>query len=107
MPRVTYIASDGSRAECELPVGASVMLGALTNGVEGILAECGGAAMCATCHVYVQAPFDQRLPEMGEVENEMLNAVASERRTGSRLGCQIVMTDSLDGLVVRLPDRQN
>jgi 2Fe-2S ferredoxin len=62
--------------------------------------------MCATCHVYVQAPFDQRLPEMGEVENEMLDAVASERRPASRLGCQIVMTDSLDGLVVRLPDTQ-
>ena len=86
--------------------GTSVMMAAVTQDVDGIVAECGGSLMCATCHVYVDEAFADRLPAMTPDEDEMLEAAASERLPSSRLSCQIELSDELDGLVVRLPDTQ-
>ena len=106
MPRVTYVASTGEAIVVDASAGASVMQAAIANGVEGIVAECGGSASCATCHVYVDDAFLRLLPEIGEIEGEMLDFAASERLENSRLGCQIVLTDALDGLIVILPETQ-
>ena len=106
MPRVTYVAASGAAIVVDAAAGDSVMQVAVANGVDGIVAECGGSASCATCHVYVDDAFLPLLPEIGEIEGEMLDFAASARRDNSRLGCQIVVTDALDGLVVTLPETQ-
>lgn len=100
MPKVIYVAADGSRATLDVAEGRSVMQGAVDHGLDGIVAECGGNAMCATCHVYVGAPG---LPPMTEHEDALLDGTASERRANSRLSCQL---PALEGLVVELPERQ-
>ncbi len=104
MPRVIYVEAGGGRHEVEAAAGTSVMQAAISAGVPGIVAECGGAAMCATCHVYVE-PLPG-LPAIGPVEEEMLDSAAAERRPTSRLSCQIKLKADLDGLVVHLPERQ-
>lgn len=106
MPSVTYVSPDGTRDEVEVAEGGSVMGGAVRHGIEGIVAECGGNAMCATCHVYVDEDRLHLLPEMAEEEDALLDSTASERRANSRLSCQISVTAALDGLVVHLPERQ-
>ena len=106
MPAVTFVDPDGSEIRAEAEPGTSVMMCAVSGGVDGIVAECGGSLMCATCHVYVDEAFADRLPEMSPDEDEMLEAAASERLPTSRLSCQIPLSDELDGLVVRLPDTQ-
>ena len=106
MPRVVYEAPDGARTEIEAPAGATVRNLALANSVDGIVGECGGELMCASCHVYVDEAFLDRLPAMSEAEDEMLESTASERLPSSRLSCQIPLTEELDGLLVRLPDEQ-
>jgi ferredoxin, 2Fe-2S len=106
MPRVTYEAADGVRSEVDAPLGATVRNLALANGVDGIVGECGGELMCASCHVYVDEAFLDRLPPMSEGEDEMLESTASERLPLSRLSCQLPMTEELDGLLVRLPSEQ-
>lgn len=106
MPLVTYIDASGTRTQIDVPINDSVMEGAIANGVDGIVAECGGSAMCATCHVYVEEAFLDLLPPVGEVEDSMLDLTASERRGNSRLSCQIRMSQALDGLVVHTPDSQ-
>lgn len=106
MPRVIYESADGVRTEIEGPAGATVRNLALANGVEGIIGECGGEMMCASCHVYVEEAFLERLPPVREEEDEMLESTASERRSGSRLSCQITVSEELDGLLVRLPPEQ-
>jgi 2Fe-2S ferredoxin len=106
MPHVIYLAPDGSRQAIDVPVGESVMRGAVVAGIKGIVAECGGSAMCATCHVYVEPEFSHVLPPMTPAENEMLEATASERFDTSRLSCQLTVTPACEGLVVRLPPTQ-
>ena len=106
MPAVTYVSTDGGHDEVELATGTTVKDGALENGVEGIVAECGGNAMCATCHVYVDESWLEKLPARSDVEDELLDSTACERAETSRLSCQIRMTDDLDGLVVHLPEEQ-
>ena len=106
MPKVIYHQPDGAVREIDVPVGSSVMLGAIQNDVSGILAECGGSCSCATCHVYVAEEFMSKMPEAEEIEQEMLSAVASERKPNSRLSCQIEITPELDGLVVHIPEEQ-
>src|ERR687893_1713505 len=106
MPAVTYVSTDGEREEVELAPGTTVKDGAIENGVDGIVAECGGNAMCATCHVYVDESWIEKLPERSDVEDELLDSTACERTETSRLSCQIRMSDDLDGLVVRLPEEQ-
>src|SRR3954466_8814413 len=106
MPKVTYVDSDGTQVEVETDAGTSVMMAAIDADIDGIVAECGGSLMCATCHVYVDDAFAARLPEMTSGEGERLDAAASERLPTSRLSCQLELSDELDGLVVRLPDSQ-
>ena len=103
MPNITYILADGSRKLVDVPNGTSLMQGAVNNGISGIVAECGGSAMCATCHVYVDPDWVARLPPINAVEEEMLDSVASERTDNSRLSCQLSATPELEGLVVTLP----
>ena len=106
MPTVVYVDADGTETRAEADAGTSVMMAAVANDIDGIVAECGGSLMCATCHVYVDEAFADRLAPMSPDEDEMLEAAASERLPTSRLSCQIELTDELDGLVVRLPETQ-
>ena len=106
MVRIIYNSGDGSSREVEVPVGRSVMLGATVNGVAGIEADCGGTLSCATCHVYVDPAWVDRLPEPELMEVELMEGVAAEQRPNSRLSCQIVVTEALDGLTVEVPERQ-
>lgn len=106
MPTITYLQPDGSKHVLEVANGTSLMQAAVTHGLPGIVAECGGSAMCATCHVYVDAQWQDKLPPMDAVEQEMLDSVADERRPESRLSCQVVVTPEMDGMVVRLPRTQ-
>ena len=106
MPNVTYISHTGITTTVAVPNKNSVMEGAVKNGIEGIVAECGGACMCATCHVYVDEAWLPKLDPIEEEQEEMLGATAAERKPNSRLSCQISMRDNLDGLVVRMPERQ-
>ena len=89
-----------------MPPGMSVMQAALSHRVAGILGECGGNCMCATCHVYVDPSFLSRLPPVTDNEKFMLSIAAEGPETNSRLSCQIKMTENLDGIIVRLPGKQ-
>jgi ferredoxin, 2Fe-2S len=106
MPDITFVLPDGSQHGLEAPEGVSVMAAATGAGIAGIVAECGGSAMCATCHVYVDPAWVDRLPPPLANELEMLACTAAERAPNSRLSCQIKLTAALQGLVVRLPDEQ-
>ena len=106
MPRVTYIATDGKETTLDIDVGTSIMQAAVLNGVDGIVAECGGSCMCATCHVYVRDDQLALVPALGEDEEAMLEGTASPRRSNSRLSCQLVVTPQMEGLVVYLPETQ-
>jgi ferredoxin, 2Fe-2S len=106
MPKVTFALLDGSRRVIDARTGESVMEAALLNGVEGIIADCGGALSCATCHVYVDARFAEQAGEASEYEDAMLEEAASERRSTSRLSCQIRISDALDGICVEIPPEQ-
>ena len=106
MPRVTYISQDQKATTLDIDVGTSVMQAAVLHGVDGIVAECGGSCMCATCHVYVQGEQLGVTPPMQPDEDAMLEATASPRQPNSRLSCQLVMTAEMDGLVVHLPEMQ-
>lgn len=106
MPQVTYIDHDGTKHAVDVPVGENVMRGALYNGIEGIVGECGGGLACATCHCYVGEAWADKLEAPSEAEQQMLESAACEVRPNSRLSCQIAMTEALDGLVVDLPEKQ-
>ncbi|MGH9713073.1 MAG: 2Fe-2S iron-sulfur cluster-binding protein [Candidatus Acidiferrales bacterium] len=106
MPKVTYVSAQGDAREVDVPVGTTVMAAALKNGIDGIVAECGGVCMCSTCHVFVDENFFSRLPPAQDTEEAVLEIAAEERKPTSRLSCQIKVTDDLDGLIVRLPERQ-
>ncbi len=105
MGKVTYIQPDGSKQEVELDNGATVMEGAVQNDVSGIDADCGGACACATCHVYIEPAWREKVGKPEDMEEGMLD-FATEVKEESRLSCQITMSDELDGLVVRLPEKQ-
>ena len=100
MAKIRFIEHTGEEHEVEAKAGGSVMLAALTNGVPGIDADCGGACSCATCHVFVEAG-DKTLPEMSEDEDDLLES-SDHRGEGSRLSCQIPLTAELDGLKVTI-----
>jgi ferredoxin, 2Fe-2S len=107
MPSVTYIESGGASHVVDVPTGENVMHGAVYNGIEGIVGECGGGLACATCHCYVdEAWADKAGSPSSQDERDMLESAAAEVRQTSRLSCQIVMSDDLDGLVVHLPEFQ-
>jgi 2Fe-2S ferredoxin len=105
MPKVTYFEPDGTERQVEAADGTTVMEAAVDNDVEGIVAECGGACSCATCHVYVDPRWLPKLPAPDAQEDGMLECVL-DRRENSRLSCQIVIVQDLDGLVVRVPESQ-
>jgi ferredoxin, 2Fe-2S len=106
MTMISFIHPDGRSQSLDANGGGSVMQLAVSHGIDEIVAECGGNAMCATCHVYVDASWINRLPAMSEAEDALLDGVASDRLPTSRLSCQIAIEPALDGLVLRLPDRQ-
>ncbi|RDB02471.1 2Fe-2S iron-sulfur cluster-binding protein [Runella aurantiaca] len=106
MPKVIYIENNGTEHQVDLPLGATLMEGAVQNDIKGIVAECGGSCMCATCHIYVDEQFMGLLPDMEEEENEMLEGATSERMSNSRLGCQVRISNKLDGVIVRIPEKQ-
>ena len=105
MPRVAFVQPDGTRREVSAPVGITLMEAARQHGVAGVVAQCGGACACATCHVYVDPEWLERLEPPEDMELGMLEA-AWEPRGNSRLSCQIHLTQDLDGLTVRVPARQ-
>lgn len=101
--RIIFHDARGERREVHADPGATVMEAAVDNDVAGIVAECGGACACATCHGYIAEPWVARLPPMSEMEDAMLDS-AADRRPNSRLTCQIEVTDALDGLEVYVAD---
>jgi 2Fe-2S ferredoxin len=106
MPNVTYIQPNGQEVTIEARDGDSVMETAVRNGVKGIIAECGGACACATCHVFVEEQFMDKVGQPGDLEDDMLDGAADNRTECSRLSCQIKMNADLDGLRVRIANEQ-
>lgn len=106
MPQVHFITFDGQRHSVSTPTGENLMRAATDNGVPGIDGDCGGQCACATCHVYVQSPWAERLQAMQTREQEMLE-FTNERRDSSRLACQITMRDELDGIEIHMPQGQH
>jgi 2Fe-2S ferredoxin len=99
MPKVNFVDLAGVRREVDVEVGNTLMEAAIDNDIAGIEAECGGACACATCHAYVDENWIARLPEMDDMEDAMLDS-ALDRKSNSRLTCQITMTDEYDGIEV-------
>jgi 2Fe-2S ferredoxin len=106
MARITYIATDGTQHTVDVANGMSVMEGARDNSIPGIEADCGGACACATCHVYVDPAWIEKLPAKGEMEEEMLECAYEPDPLRSRLTCQLKVNDALDGLIVHMPEKQ-
>ena len=105
MPKITYIEDNGKSHVIEVSNGLSIMEGALQNNIPGIDADCGGSCACATCHVYVDEKWFNKLPKKESAEEDMLD-MAFEPNKFSRLGCQITVTDKLNGMVVNMPSKQ-
>ena len=105
MPKITFIDADGESRTVEGRNGSTLMETAIQNNVPGIDADCGGACSCATCHVYVEDEWIEVVGPPQPMEEDMLD-FAFEVRPGSRLSCQVKVSDALDGLVVRTPPRQ-
>ena len=106
MPKVTFIAFNGHARSVDVPEGTTLMRAATDNSVAGIDGDCGGNCACATCHVYVDADWRERVGPRNSSEEDMLTCVA-ELRENSRLACQITVSEALDGLVVNLPEAQH
>ena len=106
MPRIVFIEPGGSRREIDAPLGITLMEAARRNGVQGVVALCGGACACATCHVYVDPAWFPKLGPRSEMEEDMLN-FAAVTQENSRLACQIPITEALAGLVVSMPEGQH
>ncbi len=105
MPKITYIDSSGTARSVDGQAGDTVMEAAIKNNIPGIEAECGGACSCSTCHVYVDEAWKAVTGEPGPMEEDMLD-FAFDVRSDSRLSCQIKVTDAMDGLVIKTPERQ-
>ena len=105
MPKITYIELSGKSQTIEVANGLSVMEGAVQNDVPGIDADCGGGMACATCHVYVKEEWFDKLPKKEDGEEDMLD-MAYEPKKNSRLSCQLIVSDELDGLIVSTPSKQ-
>lgn len=99
MVQVTFIEADGTRRDIDAPVGDPLMYAARDADVEGIIAECGGSAMCATCHCYVVSAPDGAMPEIGDAEADTIEFMANEPTDASRLMCQVAATDAMQGAV--------
>jgi ferredoxin, 2Fe-2S len=106
VPKVIYVGEAGDERAVDATVGESVMTTAVKNGVPGVIGECGGNASCATCHVWVRDDFLPLVGTPNDTEEDLLDMGVADRREGSRLSCQIKMTDELDGLTVVVPANQ-
>jgi ferredoxin, 2Fe-2S len=106
VPAITFIDPDGRHQRVDAGSRESAMMAATRHGIDEIMAECGGNAMCATCHVYVDEGWVSRLQPMNAEEDALLDGTAADRQSNSRLSCQIRIVPELDGLVLRLPDKQ-
>ena len=106
MPKITFITPEGEHRDVEAPANTTAMENAVKHDVPGIEAECGGACACATCHVYVDEAWREKVGEPNEMEEDMLD-FANDPQPNSRLSCQIMMRDDLDGLVLKIPDSQH
>jgi ferredoxin, 2Fe-2S len=105
MPKVTFITHDGEQYDVQAEAGTTLMHAAIDNSVPGIIAECGGACACGTCHCYVDESQIGLLPEPQQDEQDMIECVL-DPQDNSRLSCQVVLTDEMDGLKVNLPEAQ-
>ena len=105
MPKITYVENDGKSHTVEVDNGLTVMEGAVQNNIPGIDADCGGSMACATCHVYVKEEWLDKLPTKEDGEEDMLD-MAFEPKNNSRLSCQLIVSDELDGLEVNIPSKQ-
>ena len=106
MTKITYKDSQGNSKTIEVEKGLSVMEGAIQNDIPGIDADCGGAMACATCHVYVEENWFNKLSKAEDAEVDMID-MAYEPKKNSRLSCQIIVSDELDGLEVTTPEKQS
>ena len=106
MSKITYIDSSGNSKTIDVANGLSVMEGAIQNNIPGIDADCGGGMACATCHVYVKEEWLNKLDKPEDAEQDMID-MAFEPKKNSRLSCQIIVKEELDGLVVTTPSKQN
>ena len=105
MPKITYKDYQGNLKTIEVEAGLSVMEGAIQNDIPGIDADCGGSMACATCHVYVEDKWFDKIPKAEDAENDMID-MAFEPKKNSRLSCQIIVSNELDGLEVTTPEKQ-
>lgn len=105
MPSVTFVQPDGTRETISVAAGRTAMEAARDNNIRGILAECGGECSCSTCHCYVDPVWTERLPRKNDIEASLLE-FAHEPREASRLACQLLVTEALDGLVLHVPEKQ-
>ena len=105
MSKITYIENSGNEKTVEVSNGLTVMEGAVQNDIPGIDADCGGGMACATCHVYVKEEWFDKLPKKEDGEEDMLD-MAFEPKKNSRLSCQLIVSDELDGLIVSTPSKQ-
>ena len=106
MTKITYKDNFGALKTIEVENGLSVMEGAVQNEIPGIDADCGGSMACATCHVYVEEKWLNKLPKAEEAEVDMID-MAYEPKKNSRLSCQLIVSDELDGLIVTTPAKQS
>ena len=106
MPKITYNDNQGNSKTIEIENGLSVMEGAIQNDIPGIDADCGGSMACATCHVYVKEEWLNKIPKAEDAEVDMID-MAFEPKKNSRLSCQIIVSDEVDGLEVTTPEKQS
>ncbi|MDB6060595.1 MAG: thcC [Verrucomicrobiaceae bacterium] len=106
MPKITFVEPSGKQVEVDAPAGITLLQAAINNNIQGIVGECGGACQCATCHVYIEAPWTDTLPAVGDMEDAMLESTAADRLPTSRLGCEVEISSAMEGLVVHLPSKQ-
>ena len=106
MVKITYIEFNGTEHVVDVEVGMTVMEGARDNNIPGIEADCGGACACSTCHVYVDPNWVGKIPEKEDMEEDMLDFAYSPDEKLSRLTCQLQVTEEIDGLIVRMPEKQ-
>jgi len=106
MPKITYIDNQEKSKTIEVENGLSVMEGAVQNNIPGIDADCGGSMACATCHVYVEEKWFDKLPKAEDGEVDMID-MAIEPKKNSRLSCQLIVSDELDGLIITTPSKQS
>lgn len=105
MPLIFYVTHDGAVYEADVASGTTIMEGARANGIDGILAQCGGMMRCATCHCYIDEPWQAQIGAAQGAEAEMI-AATNNPRHNSRLSCQITVNDTMEGLIVHLPKSQ-